>query len=134
MTGLPGSESATVTAVRVAAAAAQAARATPGVTRLQPGLWGLVRRFSQEAWERATGQDYPDTGGVEVDLDGDRALVELTVVTDGRAQAAAVVRAVQREVDRAVRDATGLRATVVAVHVTEIDLYGRQHGDDAPAR
>lgn len=128
MSVAPGSESRTVTAVRIAAAAADAARATPGVLRLQPGLWGLVRRFSQEAWERATGQDYPDTGGVFVALDGGGARVELTVVTDGRTPAAAVVRAMQQAVSSAVTDTTGLHVDVVSVHVTEIDLY-RQPGD-----
>lgn len=124
-----GSEQATVTGVRVAAAAADAARATAGVVRLQPGVWGLVRRLSQEVWERATGQEYPDTGGVEATLDGDRVRIDLTVVTDARAQAAAVVRALQQAVSEAVTDATGLLVSVVSVHVTDIDLYGAAHSD-----
>lgn len=119
-----GNDDEVVARVRVAAAAARAARDTVGVVRLQPGLWGLVRRFSRTVWERVTGEDYPDTGGVEVTLDGARARVEITAVTDGRAQAAAVARAVQDAVARAVPAETGLPVDVVAVHITEIDLYG----------
>lgn len=120
--GARGSEWATVVAVRAAAAAAEAARGTPGVLRLQPGVWGLMRRFSQELWERATGQDYPDTAGVDAVLDGEQVRVEITLVTEGHEQAAAVVRAVQQAARHAVTDTTGLRVSVVAVHVTGIDV------------
>lgn len=92
-------------------------------------MWGLVRRFSQEVWERATGQEYPDTGGVQAILDGDRIRIELTVVTDARTQAAAVVLALQQVVSEAVTDATGLLVSVVSVHVIDIDLYGAARSD-----
>ncbi len=112
----------TITEVRVALAAAQAARATPGVVRLQPGLWGLVRRLAQQAWERATGQPYPDLDGVEVHLDAESAEIELTLVTDGSIPAASVVTAVQGSVSDAVTAQTGLAVRSVAVHVSEIDI------------
>lgn len=41
--------------IRAAEAAATAARAVPGVVRLQPGLMGLVVQIASEAWERLTG-------------------------------------------------------------------------------
>lgn len=114
-----------LTEVRVAAATAQAARATPGVVRLQPGLWGLVRQFSQQVWERVTGNPYPDVAGVEVQLDDGSATIELTLVTDGRRPAASIVAAVQRAVVKAVTTQTGLTGPNVAVHVCEIDITHR---------
>ncbi len=110
--------------VRVASAAADAARATPGVERLQPGLWGLVQQLGHELWEHATGEPYPDVAGVEVELADGAALVDITLATDGTVPAAQVAAAVQR----AVVDAVAVRAAVpvvsVAVHVCEIALPG----------
>ena len=126
------SEQDIVTEIRVAAAAAQAARATPGVVRLQPNLWGLVRRFSQQVWERVTGKPYPDVAGVEVQLDDESATIELTLVTDGRHPAASIAAAAQRAVVEAVTTQTGLAVTSVAVHVCEIDITHR--GQPAPTR
>lgn len=121
------SDQGTVAEVRVAVAAAQAARATPGVVRLQPGVWGLVRRLAQQAWERATGQPYPDLGGVEVQLNDQTTTIELTLVTDGRNQAGSVVTAVQRSVIDAVTAQTGLAVHSVTVHVCEIDINRPPH-------
>ncbi len=118
--------------VRVAAAAAAAARVTPGVVRLQPGLWGLVQQLSREAWQRATGQAFPDIGGVEAELDGASASVELTLVVDAGAPAVSVVAAVQRSVTEAVSAATGLRVRSVAVHICEIDLTRLLDPTDEP--
>lgn len=121
-----------VTEVRVATATAQAARSTPGVARLQPGLWGLVRQFCQQVWERVTGTPYPDVAGVEVQLYDGSATIELTLVTDGGRPAASIVAAVQRAVVKAVTTQTGLAVTSVAVHVCEIDITHR--GQPAPTR
>lgn len=112
----------TITEVRAASAAAHAARATPGVVRLQPGVWGLVRQLTREAWEQATGHAYPDLGGVEVQLNGDTVAVELTLVTDGRRSAATTAAAVQQAVTDAVPAHTELVVRSVAVHVCQIDL------------
>ncbi|WP_084216196.1 Asp23/Gls24 family envelope stress response protein [Pseudonocardia spinosispora] len=108
--------------VTAAAVAATAARATVGVARLQPGVWGLVQKFSQQMWERATGKTYPDTAGVEVTLDGDTIAVEVTLVLHGGYQAAAVADAVQQAVPPAVTAATGLAVSTVTVRITDIDL------------
>jgi hypothetical protein len=119
------------TEVRLAVAAAGAARATPGVVRLQPGLWGLVQQLTRELWERATGQCYPDVGGVRVSLGGGAATVEIALVTDARFEAASVAVAAQR----AAADAVGLAAGAdgpelrsVAVHISEISLTGLLNG------
>lgn len=110
------------TEVAVAAAAAEAARATPGVVRLQPRIWGLVQQLSLQMWERATGRPYPDTAGVEVDIDDAVVAVDISLVLHGRSQAAAVADAVQRAVPPAVTAATGLTVSAVTVHITDIDL------------
>jgi uncharacterized alkaline shock family protein YloU len=108
--------------VAAAAAAAAATRATTGVVRLQPRIWGLVQQLSLEMWERATGKPYPDTAGVDATLDGGTVAVEIAMVLHGRYQAAAVADAVQRAVPPAVSSATGLTVSTVTVRITDIDL------------
>jgi uncharacterized alkaline shock family protein YloU len=108
--------------VHVASAAAGAARATPGVERLQPGLWGLVQQLSHELWERATGEAYPDVAGVEVEMQDGVALVDVTLATDGTIPAGQVAAAVQRAVVDAVAARTAVPVLSVAVHVCEIAL------------
>lgn len=108
--------------VHVASAAADAARATPGVGRLQPGLWGLVQQLSHELWEHATGEPYPDVAGVEVGLEGGLARVDITLATDGTIPASGVAAAVQRAVVDAVAARTAVPVVSVAVHVCEIAL------------
>ena len=110
------------TEVAVAAAAAASARATVGVVRLQPRIWGLVQQLSQQMWEQATGRPYPDTAGVDVTLDGDTASVAVALVLHGHYRATSVADAVQRAVPPAVAAATGLTVTTVTVRITDIDL------------
>ena len=55
-----------VAEIRIAAVAAAAARAIPGVAHLQPGLWGPVQQLGTDLWTRVTGKPRPYTGGVEV--------------------------------------------------------------------
>jgi uncharacterized alkaline shock family protein YloU len=108
--------------VLAAAAAADAARATSGVVRLQPGIWGMVARLTRDMWERATGTPYPDTAGVDVDLHGDTVAVEVAFVLHAHYRATTVVEDVQRAVRTAVIAATGLEVSTVSVRITEIDL------------
>lgn len=109
--------------VRAADAAAQAARAVPGVVRLQPGVWGLVRQLAAQAFERVTGQPVPDIAGVDVELgEGDAVGVDLRIVVDGGYRAAAVGAAVQDAVAAALPPVLGCRAVAVAVHVVEVQL------------
>lgn len=106
----------------VAAAAAAAARATVGVVRLQPDIWGLVQQLGQQMWERTTGRAYPDTAGVEATRDGDTVTVEIALVLHGRYQATSVADAVGAAVPPAVLAATGLTVSAVKVRITDIDL------------
>lgn len=115
-----------LTEIRAADAAAQAARAVPGVVRLQPGVWGLVRQLAAQAWEQATGHELPDIAGVEADLTCDHEMrMELRLVLDGGSHAATVGAAVQDAVTAAVPAATGVTVTAVRVHIVEIDLHHR---------
>ena len=106
--------------IRIAAAAAAAARATPGVAHLQPGLWGLVQQLGTELWTRVTGQPRPDTAGIEVRIDGDAVTIEVTLVADGRRAASATAGEVQRNVHRAVHAAHDIAPRRIAVHVVDI--------------
>ncbi|MGQ0576372.1 MAG: Asp23/Gls24 family envelope stress response protein [Pseudonocardia sp.] len=110
--------------VHVAAVAAETTRLVAGVTRLQPGFWGLVHQLGRELWERVTGSPYPDVAGVEVVLGADGALIDVGIVTDGRRPATAVVAQVAEAVAEAVTGKLGVEVAGVAVHVCAIDLPG----------
>lgn len=123
-----------VVEVRAADAAARAARAVPGVVRLQPGVFGLLARFAAQAFERVTGQELPDIAGVQAQLcggpgddpehDSDRAVqLELQIVVDGGYRVAAVAAMVAHAVTAVVPPVTGVGVAGVRVHVVEIDLY-----------
>jgi hypothetical protein len=111
-----------VTEIRVVAAAAGAARAVPGVAHLQPGLWGLVQQLGTDLWTRVTGKPRPDTGGVEVVIDGDTTTIDITLVADGLRPAAVIAAHVQREVYLAVTDSGAAPPTRIAVHIADIAL------------
>lgn len=108
--------------VRAAEAAAQAARAVPGVVRLQPGVWGLVRQLAAQAFEQTTGHELPDIAGVDADLTETGVTVELAVVVDYGYQAAAVGAAVQQAVQAAVVTTVDRPVTGVRVRIVEVDL------------
>lgn len=109
--------------VRAADTAARAARAVPGVVRLQPGVWGLVRQLGAQAFERVTGHGVPDIAGVDVELVGDDAVgLDLRIVVDGRHRAATVGAAVRHAVSTTVPPEHGFRVVSVAVHVVEVQL------------
>jgi uncharacterized alkaline shock family protein YloU len=112
----------TILDLHVAAVAATVARAIPGVTRLQPRLWGLVQQLSRELWERVTGEPYPDLAGVEVEIHNSTATIDIRLVTDGRSPAVDVVADVQQAVTTTVASHLNIVVTHVAVHVCEINL------------
>ena len=105
------------------ARAARAARAVPGMVRLQPGVLGLLGQLAAEAWEQASGEELPDIAGVVADLDGSGAVsLDLRIVVDGGYRAVDVGVAVQQAVSAAVTAELSLPVGGVAVHVVEIDL------------
>ena len=105
-----------LTEVKAADAAAQAARAVPGVVRLQPGVLGLLRHFAAQAWTQATGKALPDIAGVDADLTADGLRIDLRIVVSVFYRAADVGEAVHRAVASVVEDAQ------IHVHIVEVDL------------
>ncbi|WP_405059543.1 hypothetical protein OG474_43390 [Kribbella sp. NBC_01505] len=114
-----------VAQIGAADAAAQAARAVGGVVRLQPGIKGLLRQFGAQAWQRATGRDLPDVGGVEVDLSAaDEVRAEVRIVVGVDHLASEVGRKVHEAVAAALVVTTG-RPAVVRIRIVEFDLEPR---------
>lgn len=112
-----------LTEVRAADVAATAARAVPGVVRLQPGVWGLLRQFAAQAWTQATGKALPDIRGVDADFSVQHELirVDLRIVVSIHYQAAHVGEAVDHAVAAAVAGVTGTPARI-RVHIVDIDF------------
>ncbi|MER5465980.1 Asp23/Gls24 family envelope stress response protein [Streptomyces sp. NPDC002668] len=112
----------------IAAVAARAAVGVPGVVRLEPGLTGLASQVTRSARQKIHGLAPAPTEGVKVTADRSAVpsirRVSVGLVTSGQDQAVAVGRAVQREVTRAVADATGLTPQAVVVSIMDIDVYG----------
>ena len=108
----------------VAAVAADAARRTPGVARLETGVGGLVRAWGRATWQQVKGLTPAPAEGVLVEPAGDAVTVRLGIATSGHVQAAVVARRVQREVRGAVRRDTGLDVAEVSVAVLDIDPAG----------
>ncbi|MEU5691780.1 Asp23/Gls24 family envelope stress response protein [Actinosynnema sp. NPDC020468] len=104
----------------IAAAAARAATAVPGVARLEPGFTGLLAAAARSLHRQVTGVDPVSTDGVRVSFEDGGARVEVDVVVSGRDPAADVGRAVQRAVARAVREDTGVTPAAVVVKILDI--------------
>jgi hypothetical protein len=119
-----------VTEIKAADAAANAARAVPGVVRLQPGVLGLLRHFAAQAWTQATGRELPDIAGVDADLTRGQLRIDVRVVVSVFYQAAEVGAAVQQAVTAALADLgevdeageVGDEPARIRVHIVEIDL------------
>jgi len=111
----------------VAAVAARAAAAVPGVRRLEPGVRGLVGSVLRAGRQRLlAGADPARADGVRVRRTNDggvRVAVDLVVTAD--ADVAAVGRAVQREITRVVAEQTGEDVGEVAVLVLDIEPEAR---------
>ncbi|GAB3838879.1 hypothetical protein [Kribbella italica] len=112
-----------LTEIRAADAAAKAARAVPGVVRLQPGVWGLLRQFAAQAWTQATGKKLPDIGGVDAGFrtDHHQLRIELRIVVSIHHHAAQVGQAVHDAVLTAVSAVTDTPAQI-RIHIVEVDL------------
>lgn len=106
----------------VAAVAAQAACATPGVVRLEPGVRGLVSALVRVGKQRLTVADPAPSEGVRVRRSTSGALsVQVDVVISADRMAAAVGHAVQEEVSRVVFEQTGQTVDEVSVSILDIE-------------
>jgi hypothetical protein len=107
--------------IKAAEAAAIAARAVPGVVRLQPGVRGLLRHFAAQAWTQATGKALPDLAGVQADLTHDQLQLDLRIVVSIYYQAAEVGQAVTQAATLAVVGLADVPSQV-RTHIVEVDL------------
>ncbi|MGN2641736.1 Asp23/Gls24 family envelope stress response protein [Nocardia takedensis] len=105
----------------LAAVAARAALATPGVSRLEPGMRGLVSSLVRVGKQRWTGAEPAPAEGVRVRRDGAALSVHVDVVLTAGRRVATVGAAVQQEVSRVVAEQTGQQVTAVTVAVTDIE-------------
>ncbi|NEW40952.1 Asp23/Gls24 family envelope stress response protein [Nocardia cyriacigeorgica] len=106
----------------VAAVAAYAARSTPGVVRLEPGVRGLVTTLVRAGRQRWLATDPAPSEGVRVRrTEMGRLLVQVDVVISGDRHAGEVGRAVQREVAAVVRAQTGQDVDEVVVSILDIE-------------
>ncbi|TCC32152.1 Asp23/Gls24 family envelope stress response protein [Kribbella sindirgiensis] len=107
---------------RIAEVAAAAARAVPGVIRLQPGLVGLVKQIAAQAWQRGTGKPVVDVAGVDVDLHPEGSVrIDVRVVSALNHHATDVGADVHTAITAAVEATTG-EIPHVRVRIVEIDL------------
>lgn len=106
----------------IAAVAARAALAVPGVARLEPGVRGLVSSLVRMGKQRWTGADPIAADGVRVRREPGGALtVRLDLVLTADRRVATVGVAVQQEVSRVVSEQTGAVVAEVTVTVTDIE-------------
>ncbi|WP_327323445.1 Asp23/Gls24 family envelope stress response protein [Streptomyces sp. NBC_01210] len=111
----------------IAAVAARAAIGVTGVVRLEPGVAGLASRVARSARQKIHGLTPAPTEGVRVAVDQSAVpstlRLSIDLVTSWQDQAAVVAQAVQREVTRAVADATGITPQAVTVSIMDIGSY-----------
>lgn len=109
----------------LAAVAARAALATPGVLRLEPGVRGLVSGLVRAGRQRFTGIEPAGADGVRVRSHADgRISVEIDAVLSTERPATEVGVAVQREVLRVVEERTGQPVAEVRVGIVDIETGG----------
>ncbi|WP_163507081.1 Asp23/Gls24 family envelope stress response protein [Fodinicola acaciae] len=99
----------------IAAVAAQATLATPGVLRLEPGVAELIGGWGRAARQQVLGMARAASTGVTV---ADGPVVRVSVSVTGRA--ADVGQAVQRAVAAAVEAGTGESLAGVEVSIVDI--------------
>ncbi|WP_328394428.1 Asp23/Gls24 family envelope stress response protein [Nocardia sp. NBC_00416] len=105
----------------IAAVAARAAAATPGVVRLEPGVRGLVGTAVRLGRQRLTGNQPAPAEGVRVRRTTAGLQVSVDIAIGAHRRAADIGPAVQQEIVRAVREQTGERVDEVCVCVLDIE-------------
>ncbi|RJQ66484.1 Asp23/Gls24 family envelope stress response protein [Pseudonocardiaceae bacterium YIM PH 21723] len=105
----------------VRSVAARAARSTPGVARLEPGVWDLAKSWSRSTWQKVRGVDSAPADGVHAQVTDGAAAIQLSIATTGREPAFAVAQAVQRSISGAVSAQTGLKVTEVRVSIIDVE-------------
>lgn len=105
----------------IAGVAAHAAAGVPGVTRLEPGLRGLMGEWARAGKQLLGASESAGSRGVRVSRTGaGRIAVAVDVSLGGDCRAVVVGAGIQRAVTEAVLEQTGV--TVGEVSVTVIDI------------
>ncbi|MPQ96641.1 Asp23/Gls24 family envelope stress response protein [Modestobacter sp. I12A-02628] len=121
MTTLPSDERPAVPETVLAAIAAEAVLAVPGVDRLEPRFGALLGSLAGSAWAHVQPGGVPGpTAGVDAEVQADGVHLGIDLAVSGR-PAAAVAVAVQQAVADAVRSRTGLDVARVTVAVLDVD-------------
>lgn len=107
----------------VAAIAAHAAVAVPGVARLEPGVSGLIKWWQRAARGRWSGLKPAPSAGVTAVVTNATATIGLDVAVAGRRPVADIAAALQRAVADAVSANTALVVGTVSVSVLDIDPH-----------
>lgn len=105
----------------IAGIAARAAAAVPGVSRLEPGVRGLVARLARTGMRLWTGRDAAPSDGVRVMRDDDTLNIHVDLVISAGCRAGEVGVTVQREVSRVVAEQTGVGVDAVTVVILDIE-------------
>lgn len=105
----------------IAAVAAGAAAATPGVVRLEPGIRGGVSTALRAGRRRWKGLDPAPAEGVRVRRGETGLLVQVDIAIAADRPAAEVGHAVQEDVTRVVWEQTGQRVAEVWVTILDIE-------------
>lgn len=111
----------------IASIAANAARATPGVVRLEVGVTGLVRQLRRHTHARWVGLDPAPSAGVTVARDtpnpgATTVHLDVVVAVTGERTAVAVATVLQSAVADAVAANTGVAVSAVAVSILDIAI------------
>lgn len=106
----------------VAGVAARAAATVPGVTRLEPGLRGLVVGWARSGKQLLGGQETAASDGVRVQRTAAGGLaVQVDVSLGSDCRAVDVGAGIQLAVTRAVLDQTGVTVDEVSVTIVDIE-------------
>jgi uncharacterized alkaline shock family protein YloU len=105
----------------IAGVAARAAAAVPGVSRLEPGVRGLVARLARSGMRLWTGRAAAPFDGVRVMRGADAMSIHVDLAISAGSRADEVGVAVQREVSRVVAEQTGVGVDAVTVVILDIE-------------
>lgn len=108
----------------IAAVAAHAAASVPGVTRLEPGVLGLLGHLARAGRQLWSSQDVAPSAGVRVRHTGGWLKVQVDLSVTGRCHVGEVGQQVQQAVARTVAEQTGMVVDAVSVAILDIEPGG----------
>jgi uncharacterized alkaline shock family protein YloU len=106
----------------IAAIGAHAAATTPGVTRLETSVTGLLADLGRAARHRIAGISPAPVTGTTGTMAGGQPVIRVEIAVSGDEPAVRTAAAVQRSVTSAVTAGTGLTVAGVTIAILDIDL------------